>query len=282
VEGALSAEDRWRLWRRRRVSAGQPEEQQPRGHPLAVRTGPGAPGTPVESKLRYPGGKALLRASPASWRERSRRMVGTAGEATAATPQVCNAEQARQAPREALLLAARPGCAQGERGASCTEQIKGTPAPRQPRSSRKPSSGTRKRGTSGGRDGNHGGRSAEGGRRTRRGIRSSSSWPDALAPIGRSAWQAPRDRRAASRSTAPASLPGIRVGSPGRRHACRSPRWSAALPAAGQGDLEVGTALVIEPDHLQGTPLTTPGEPCRQRSSTSVPISRSSSRCSGP
>jgi hypothetical protein len=41
-------------------------------------------------------------------------MVGTAGEATTATPQVFNAEQARQALRAALLLAAHDPVARKE------------------------------------------------------------------------------------------------------------------------------------------------------------------------
>ena len=139
----------------------------PRGHPLAVRTGRGAPGPPAELKLRHPGGEALLRASPVSWQERSRRMVGTAGEATAATPHP--GLQRRAGP---------PGAAPG--GAPFSRQR----SPRQPRLSRNPSSGTQKRGTPTGKDGNHEGRSAEGGRRTRRGIRSSGSGPDALVSIG--------------------------------------------------------------------------------------------------
>jgi hypothetical protein len=108
--------------------------------------------------------------------------VCTAGEATAAPPQIFNAEQARQA----LLLSCRRATRLGKRRTFGlrAEQLEGSPLPRQPRLSWKPSSGNRKRGRSGGKDGNHRGRSAEGGRRDRRGIWSSGSWPDASAPIG--------------------------------------------------------------------------------------------------
>jgi hypothetical protein len=110
----------------------------------------------------------------------------------------------------------------------------------QPKLSRKPSSGTRKRGTSAGRDGNHEGHSAEGGRRLGGGIPKSRRRPNALAPIGCGAWQAPRGRSTASRTTAP---------TPRLGH-----EWGAALPAAGQGDLEGGAALVSDLDHLQDSP----------------------------
>ncbi|MFL5336933.1 MAG: helix-turn-helix domain-containing protein [Geminicoccaceae bacterium] len=61
---------------------------------------------PAESKLRQPGGQALLRASPESW-EHARHVVSAVGEAIAAIPQVFDAEQARHALREALLQATR-------------------------------------------------------------------------------------------------------------------------------------------------------------------------------